>query len=260
MTRSQQIGAFVLLLLTVIVLAVLYTHPAPERMTEAYRRDSIRNYWDSVHASRDSIHQYWDSVYTHRDSVRQFWRAYYDSVFARRDSLKHYWDSVHLHCDSLRRDSLPFDSLRFPVRVVKRDTMVELNSADSTDLMKIYGIGRFTALQILRYRQQLGGYYSPRQILEIPALHSERQQQLLDSALHHMTAAADSIHRIPVNRASFQRLIRHPYLSGDQAAALYDLRRKRIKLKSEADLSPLRSSGILSDSDIDRLRYYLSWE
>ena len=36
--------------------------------------------------------------------------------------------------------------------------LVELNTADTTELMQIRGIGRFFAREIVRYRQELGGF------------------------------------------------------------------------------------------------------
>lgn len=246
MTRSQSVGGAVLSVLAIVVLAVLYTHPVPVEQTEQYRRDSIRAYWDSV--------------YAHQDSVREYWRVFYDSVFARRDSLRAYWDSVRVS-DTLRRSrSLRADTdsvvRRFPVRL-KLDTVVELNTADTSALMCIYGIGHYTAVQIVQYRRELGGYYDPRQILEIPTLRSERQQLLLDSALHHLTACPDSIRRLPVNRCSVSRLMRHPYLSAKQADAIYRYRRQQIRLRSLDDLTVLSS---LDSLDLHRLQYYLSFD
>jgi competence protein ComEA len=46
-------------------------------------------------------------------------------------------------------------------------TPVELNSADSTDLVELYGIGPVFANRILKYRDLLGGFYSVNQLLEV---------------------------------------------------------------------------------------------
>lgn len=249
MTRSQKVGAAVLMLLTLTVLGVMYTHPVPERETEQWRRDSIRHH-------RDSVRQYWDSVFAYRDSVGEVWRLYYDSVFHRRDSLRQYWDSIHA-LPVERRDSLYRDSLRTYPRPTKRDTIVELNSADTTSLMLLYGIGHYTAIRILRYRAELGGYYDPRQILEIPELQDSVLRMRLDSSLTHLTACEDSIRPMPINRTSLKKLIRHPYLNADQAQAIYDLRRRRIRLHSMDDIRQLK---ILSDSTIGKLEHYITFD
>ena len=52
----------------------------------------------------------------------------------------------------------------------KKDTVLELNSADTIELQYIRGIGSYYAKQIVRYRQQLGGYYKVEQLREIMEL------------------------------------------------------------------------------------------
>lgn len=46
---------------------------------------------------------------------------------------------------------------------------IEINGADTTELMKIPGIGSYYSRQIVRYRNQLGGFVSKEQLLEIEA-------------------------------------------------------------------------------------------
>lgn len=147
--------------------------------------------------------------------------------------------------DSIRKDSTAHRYTRH-----KRDTIIELNSADTTSLQYIRGIGRYTATQIIRYRELLGGYNSPEQIREIEALSDIEA----DSLLTHLTAEADSIHPIDVNHASVKRLMRHPYLNFEQARAIYTLRRNRFRLEKWEELEKLEE---LSAEDIERLKPYL---
>lgn len=251
LTRSQRLGAVILAVLMIVVLVVLQTHPVPEQQTEAWRRDSVRQYWDSVHHHRDSVRQHWDSVYARNDSIKEHWAVYYDSVFHRRDSLRQYWDSVRAN------DSTHLDSLYIP-QYTKRDTIVELNSADTISLCCIRGVGRFVAGQILRYRQELGGYYSPEQIREIEAFTGRITPERLDSIIPHLTACPDSIRRIAVNRCAIRTMARHPYLRYSQAEAVYDYRRRHLRIRS---LDEMRAIGCFDDTAaFNRLAYYLSFE
>ena len=55
-------------------------------------------------------------------------------------------------------------------RIIKPKTtrqLVEINQADSLQLITINGVGPFYAKQILKYRKQLGGFISYNQITEI---------------------------------------------------------------------------------------------
>lgn len=142
---------------------------------------------------------------------------------------------------------------RKPVFTQKKDTVLELNTADTTELMMIRGIGRWYAQSIVRYREQLGGFYRVEQLREVPHMNEENYLRIKDS----FTVDSSLVTPLYVNRASVESLKRHPYLTFTQARAIYELRRLKIKL---SDLEQLRALDELSDADLQRLRPYLSFE
>ena len=148
------------------------------------------------------------------------------------------------------QDSIP-QKAEQKVYSEKRDTVLELNSADTTELKLIRGIGSYTARQIVRYRTELGGYYKPEQLREIPAL-----QDKADSLLRYFTADTTLIEPLQVNFTKTERLQRHPYITFTQAKALYDLRRRKFSLKSVEDLRELPE---FSAEDIIRISPYLDF-
>lgn len=246
LAREQRISAAVLFGLAMIVWFVVSLWPEkpveePPKNTKkpwAERRDSIRR----------------------ADSLRfEQWKAdreaRYDSFF-RADSIRHEawkierqhrWDSMRL-ADSLWRDSVGIPH----IRQIKKDTILDLNRCDTAELQLIRGIGRYTAIRIVQYRQRLGGYYSPSQLTD------EFFDKLrLDTLLAHFTADPADIQLIPVNKASVDRLSHHPYLRYEQAKAIYTLHRKKIRITSIDDL---RSLPELKEEDIRRLEPYLSFE
>ncbi|MCM1034366.1 MAG: helix-hairpin-helix domain-containing protein [Paludibacter sp.] len=140
-------------------------------------------------------------------------------------------------------------SQTFPI---KKDTIIDLNACDTASLQLIRGIGHYKAMQIIRYRQQLGGYATPAQLLEIKEI-----QPLPDTILRSFFACTDSIHPIRVNHSRTEQLQRHPYLSFTQAKALYELRRELFRLHS---IDQLHNLECFTDTDILRLQPYLSFE
>ena len=134
---------------------------------------------------------------------------------------------------------------------IKRDTILDLNTADTTEFMLLRGVGRFTAMQIIRYRQALGGYYSTSQLYEISEIANDR----IDSLLPHLYADTSLITPIDVNRASVKQLYRHPYISYKQAEQLYDLRRRKLRLHS-----PVELSAVFSPDERQRLLPYLRFD
>lgn len=133
----------------------------------------------------------------------------------------------------------------------KRDTVLELNTADTTELMLLRGVGRYTAIQIIKYRNDLGGYYAAEQLYEIREIPAER----VDSLIPHLYADTARIEPIQVNHASIRRLQRHPYISYRQAEQVYDLRRSKIRLRSMSELA-----GIFTEDEQQKLRPYMLFE
>ena len=134
--------------------------PLPRELTPAYQ-DSLRVVQDSLR--RDSLQLAWAK----RDSLRGArWEHYKDSTKRADDRRFALWnaerkaryDSFFL-ADSLWKDSVG----RIP-RAIKKDTILDLNTADTTELKWIRGIGRYIARQIVKYREELGGFYSPEQL------------------------------------------------------------------------------------------------
>lgn len=165
-------------------------------------------------------------------------------------------------------DTLAIDRWRDSVRMAadsvpryvshKRDTILNLRTADTTELKMIKGIGSYRAKQIIRYREQLGGFASVEQLCEVKALQPLLKDSLsTDSLLSHFFI--DSVRVVPlkVNSMRVEQLQRHPYLSFEQARAIYELRRRKIHLKH---LDQLRTLDCLTEQDIQRLRPYLSFE
>ncbi len=245
LAKEQRIGALILFGIAIIawIVMALYpsTPPAPEtpkKKSWAERKDSIR-LADSLRYVqwREEREQRYDS-FRMADSLRhEAWKI----------ERQHRWDSMRI-ADSLWRDSV---GMRFTKRV-KKDTVLDLNHCDTTELQLLRGIGRFTALQIVRYREQLGGFYSPLQLTDEPFADYH-----LDTLLHHFTADTAAIQTLNVNRCSTAALQRHPYLRFQQAKAIYTLRRQRIRLHSIDDLRFLPD---LTEDDLHRLTPYLSFE
>lgn len=290
LSNKQIIGAIVLLLLVAAV--EVFIHLVPQRPAPQYADDSLLQLSDSLSAK--AIRYTYDTV---RISLRPFDPNTADStlllqlgfkrwqvrnllkyrekggVYRRNTDLRKLYgitDSMYLALEPfIRIDTMRFvrldttkrDTVLFRYSSLKRDTVIELNSADTLTLQSIPGIGIGIAKQIIRYRTQLGGYYSPEQIREIDALQHYNQDTLFrfcfDSVMPHLYACADSIKRISVNHSSIRVLQRHPYLRFEQAKALYTLRRNRFHLDSISDLQTLSE---FTEQDIQRLQWYLSFD
>lgn len=151
------------------------------------------------------------------------------------------------------------DTLRLYTRQQKRDTaqvykypagtVVELNTADTTELKKIPGIGSGIARMIVGYRRQLGGFYAINQLKEIHLATEELSSWL--------TVSPAAIRRLNLNKVGIERLKAHPYINFYQAKVIVEYRKKKGSLKSLKQLSLYEE---FSPEDMERLGPYVCFE
>jgi competence ComEA-like helix-hairpin-helix protein len=146
-------------------------------------------------------------------------------------------------------------SSRSDIKVVKENpsSPIELNSADTAQLMQVKGIGRYYAKSIVRFRQETGGFFSVEQLSEIYGMTPEN----LEKIKPYCTVNPDRIEKIKVNISSVDRLNRHPYISFYQAKAIYELRRKKGKLHQFGELKNLPE---FTEEQLKKIEPYLSFE
>ena len=136
--------------------------------------------------------------------------------------------------------------------IQKKDTILNLRTADTTELKMIRGIGSYRAKMIVRYREQLGGYARVEQMMEAKGM----EKAIADSILPHFYIDSVVVEKLVVNRLRPEILSRHPYLSFEQAKAIYEYRRKRIRIKSADELKKIKE---LKEEDIEKLLIYLDF-
>ena len=139
------------------------------------------------------------------------------------------------------------DTLRYPVKIAEGEQVV-LNTADTTVLRKVPGIGAYYAARIVRYGQRLGGYVSVDQLDEIDDFPQESKKYFVIQDAHPQ--------QLNVNQLTLQQLRRHPYINFYQAKAIVDYRRLHGNLKS---LQDLRLSRDFPPEVIARLTPYVTF-
>ena len=159
-------------------------------------------------------------------------------VGAEKSSAGRYPEDVMVH-DSAKR--------RYSVKISETEHVV-LNTADTTALMTVPGIGPYFARKIMEYGERLGGYVNVNQLDEIDDFPLSSKKYLVVS--HPQTR------KLNVNRLSLNELKRHPYINYYQARAITDYRRLYGPLTS---LDDLRLSKDFPQEAIDRLLPYVAY-
>ncbi len=131
--------------------------------------------------------------------------------------------------------------------------MVELNTADTAELIQLKGIGRYTALRIVRFRNLSGGFFRKEQMLDVEGITPEMYEQVQA----YLTVDPEIVRKIRINTASIEKLRAHPYLNFYQAKEIYELRRKKGRLKHAGELKKLQE---LDNYTLEKVSEYFNFE
>ena len=127
---------------------------------------------------------------------------------------------------------------------------LEINSADSAQLVTLPGIGLKFAHRIIKFRKALGGFYNISQIREVYGM----SDSIFNLIQNRITVDTIKIKKIDLNSVSLADLKYHPYLSKYQATAI--IKYRSIK-KQIIDKSELCSNNILPFEVYKKLFPYL---
>ena len=131
------------------------------------------------------------------------------------------------------------------------DIYVNLNSADTTELKSLPGIGSFFARNIVEHREKLGGYVEVNQLLEVYAFDSAR----LETITPYINIDSISLRKINVNTDDFKIILRHPYIEYEDVKKIVNHREKRGFIKNWEEYLK-----VVGRNNVDeRLRWYLEF-
>lgn len=127
-----------------------------------------------------------------------------------------------------------------------------LNQADTTQLITVYGIGSKLSKRIISYREKLGGFISAGQLHEVYGLDSAVIQELKRKIYIEDLFVP---HQLDINQASEKELGQHPYIKYKLAKVIYTYRFQHGKFKS---VDELKNISILDESTFKKIKPYLT--
>jgi competence protein ComEA len=138
----------------------------------------------------------------------------------------------------------------FEKRKFKSTRIVELNLADTLDLIEIRGIGNFLARKIVERRDALGGFLNINQLLEVYKIDDE----VLDKIEPYLTVDSSLVNKININQVSTDELKKHPYIKFSLANSLVNYRKAHGPYQKHEDLM---KSHLMNDSIFKLIRPYI---
>ena len=136
--------------------------------------------------------------------------------------------------------------------ISKRSTIIELNSADTLELMELKGIGPVFSKNILKYRNLLGGYYSIDQLKEVYGLRDH--PEVVDQISVYLMIDTTLIRKVNLNTSEVKDLASHIYIDWNVAKAIVAYRNAHGPYKNVAGMSKCH---LVDDALMTKIAPYL---
>lgn len=124
-----------------------------------------------------------------------------------------------------------------PFSKKKKINIQDINTADSSDLEKIFGIGELTAKRILSYKVRFGAFVSMEQLNEVWGLSAEVVESLQE---HFEIKTLTGIKKLDINYASINELAQFPYFKYALAKQIVIYRSMNGPIVETADLTKIK--------------------
>ena len=169
------------------------------------------------------------------------------AFFAQADSLQ------QLRSDSVSRSGATSSSgatpYTFTAKTGHSAQPIDINRADSAQLLPLPGIGPVFASRLVKYRDLLGGYASVDQLYEVYGI----SQETVDGIANRIFIDTTAVNMLDLNSATFRELLRHPYLEYEDVKAIVNYRDFAGAIQS---IQELLDNYILPDSLMKRVVPY----
>lgn len=144
----------------------------------------------------------------------------------------------------------------FPLPPLQRERglggeVLELNSADTSALKELNGIGPAFAKRIIAYREKLGGFVNKEQLMEVYGFDKEK----FDLVSSYVEIDVSKVKRININSASVDDLRKHPYCDKKSAVKIF---MQRVDHGDYTDVQDIRKLNLADDAVFTKLVPYLS--
>lgn len=136
---------------------------------------------------------------------------------------------------------------------IKEQIIVELNTVDSINLIKVPGIGGYRAKKILELRNKLGGFTDYDQLKMIYGFNDS----LIETLKPYININPYIIKKININKANIKELARHPYIGYNLSISIYNYRQNHGNYNSIEDLKKLK---LINDSIYNKILPYITVE
>ena len=142
----------------------------------------------------------------------------------------------------------------FVVKKKVAEEFVDINTADSLQLIKVFGIGPSLSKRIRTFRARLGGFVSLEQLREVYGLDSSVVKEMKKKFF---IANNYQPNKINLNTSDLKDLLKHPYIRWNEGQAILTY---RLQHGNYASISDLHGIQLLTPAWIEKITPYLTLE
>jgi|GEM_PF-3987177 len=142
---------------------------------------------------------------------------------------------------------------KYPKREIIAEGSIDINTVDTSVLIKLKGIGEYRSQKLVEYRDAIGGFYHMEQIYEVPNV----PDSIITMNLKYFSIDSSAISKVKVNDWTFEQLRRHPYIRYKRAKALSRYIREHGPIESQEELSKIIA---LDSAFVIKISPYLSYD
>lgn len=130
--------------------------------------------------------------------------------------------------------------------------VIPVNTADTTALIALPGIGNKLANRIISFREKLGGFYTVEQIREVYGLSDSVFEQIKP----YLQCDTGAVKKIDINTAGINELKAHPYIKYQVGNAVIQYRLHHGRFQNMDDLKQVH---VISDDLLQKLGPYINY-
>lgn len=245
-SRGERIAIITIVSMIVIMLIAKYII-----INNPPKRDYFKHDLDSIIARREKM---LDSIRIADSLAKKTAKANKIPRYARNDKKKHAETKETAEKrtidDSVGKRflrSTPLHSASVEMTIV-----IDINTADTTLLKQLPGIGSAYAKWIVDYREKLGGYCETEQLLEVYRMDTARFNSIKDNVKIDSTFTPN---KLRINSDAFKVLLKHPYLEYEDVKKIVNHREQKGMITSWEQLSKVVGDGINP-----KLQYYIDYQ
>lgn len=152
------------------------------------------------------------------------------------------------------KDNLEYKSKRIAAdRNRKMLAPIDMNTADTTKLQELRGIGRVFAGRIVKFREALGGFHDILQVREVYGI----SEELFVSISPFLTLdRTRELEQLKINSATVEELAKHPYITWDNARLIVRYREQHGDFGGIGDLENIYA---LNTDFLSKIEPYLNF-